>query len=282
MARALRRLAGCVALAALSASPRLEAQAPLEPPPAPAAPDGPPEGATAAPASPAPPAEAPPPAAPSPAERAQALLEVGLRHYAVQEYARAVEAFKAGYLLDARPELLYALGQAYRLGGNCKSALEAYRAFLRGGPPEAQAARARQQVAQCEAVLEREAALTPPPAPPPAPPDSAEGVAPSRPRSPAPWYADGVAGALAGGGLVVAAVGVVLVATGEARAGEAPDAATYGEYASAVEDADTRRGAGAVALGVGGALIVGAVIRYLVVAHDGEPASAGSAWRLAF
>src|SRR5690242_15602139 len=81
------------------------------------------------------PARGEPPSAASMSPEARGRLDRGLRYYATQEYAKAIEEFKAGYQIEPRPQFLYALGQAQRLSGDCSHALDAYRAFLRSGPP---------------------------------------------------------------------------------------------------------------------------------------------------
>jgi tetratricopeptide (TPR) repeat protein len=52
------------------------------------------------------------------------------------EYSRAVDAFQAAYVLAPSPAILFNLGQAYRLKGDCDNAVLMYRAFLRSRPEE--------------------------------------------------------------------------------------------------------------------------------------------------
>src|SRR5215472_10162270 len=70
---------------------------------------------------------------------ARAHFERGSRYYDTQLYEEALAEFRAGYLIDPSPDFLYSIAQAERLRGNCKSAVEAYRAFLRTNPPAKEA-----------------------------------------------------------------------------------------------------------------------------------------------
>jgi tetratricopeptide (TPR) repeat protein len=58
--------------------------------------------------------------------KAKALYDEGLRHYEVAEYPQAIEAWKQSYLLSRKPLLLFNIGQAYRLSGDCKQAMTFY------------------------------------------------------------------------------------------------------------------------------------------------------------
>jgi tetratricopeptide (TPR) repeat protein len=65
--------------------------------------------------------------------RAKELYEEGLRHYNVAEYAEAIRVWKEAYLISKRPLLLFNLGQAYRLSGDCKQAMDFYDSYRREG-----------------------------------------------------------------------------------------------------------------------------------------------------
>jgi tetratricopeptide (TPR) repeat protein len=55
-------------------------------------------------------------------------------HFTLGEYADAVADYRAAYQLVPSPGLLYDLGQAYRLEGDCADARTAYRSYLRRAP----------------------------------------------------------------------------------------------------------------------------------------------------
>ena len=58
----------------------------------------------------------------------------GSRLYEEGRYDEAVAELKAGYAIDARPDFLYALGQAERKRGDCKAAIGWYQRYVDSGP----------------------------------------------------------------------------------------------------------------------------------------------------
>lgn len=81
------------------------------------------------------PAAAAPPPTPEALQRARTLAEQGRVLHDRGEYRRAVDAYQEAYVLAPSPALLFNLGQAYRLGGDCDNATLMYRNFLRSNPP---------------------------------------------------------------------------------------------------------------------------------------------------
>ena len=214
-------------------------------------------------------------AAASPADE---LLERGLRSYAVGRYDEAIASFQRGYELAPRPDLLYALGQAQRMKGDCRAAVASYRAYLRTAPPERSAAPARQNLERCEKELASSpsAPNTSPSAPNTSP--SAPSTSPSAPstsaaapnpsadaRSAVPRRRardDRAAAILASAGGAALVAGGVLWGVGEAGARSLADAATYDQFAAHARDGDTyarERIAGMVGVAVGGALVTIAI-----------------------
>ena len=82
----------------------------------------------------APPASAQPVASEADVAAARAFAARGARHYDLGEYAAAIAAYREAYRRDPRPGLLFNLGQAYRLDGDCVNARAMYRAYLRRDP----------------------------------------------------------------------------------------------------------------------------------------------------
>jgi tetratricopeptide (TPR) repeat protein len=209
-------------------------------------------------------------ASPSPVDT---LLERGLRSYAVGHYPEAIASFQRGYEMQPRPEFLYALAQAQRMNGDCRGAVASYRAFLRTTPPERAAAPARQNLTRCEELL----ASAPPPdtvAPevvPRQPPLSLQSPFAEKPLPPPPpWYRDRAGIALGAVGLAFAGAGAALWGVGEAGARSLADASKYGQFAEHGSSAGAygnERLVGIVAVAVGGALVVGAVSRFAIVAR---------------
>jgi len=63
------------------------------------------------------------------------------------DYARAADEYKAAYELDARPEFLFDIGQAFRLAGAKREALDYFRRYLEQQPDGPGADEARKHVA---------------------------------------------------------------------------------------------------------------------------------------
>ena len=71
-------------------------------------------------------------------QRARSLAERGRALHDAGDYGNAIVAFKEAYVMAPSPGLLFNLGQAYRLQGNCDDASLMYRRYLNTGPsPEA-------------------------------------------------------------------------------------------------------------------------------------------------
>jgi tetratricopeptide (TPR) repeat protein len=93
---------------------------------------------------------------PAPAEAVpdvRAIVERAQRHFDLGEYEEAIAGFREAYRLDPRPGLLFNLGQAYRLHGDCVTAALMYRNFLRLAPGSKHRALAEQHlaaIATCE------------------------------------------------------------------------------------------------------------------------------------
>jgi tetratricopeptide (TPR) repeat protein len=190
---------------------------------------------------------------------ARALLTKGLRAYEVQRYAEAIESFREGYQLDPRPEFLYALGQAERMSGDCRRAIEAYRAFLRSGPTAVQAGSAEKNIARCESQL----AAAPPAEPSPAP--AAVTLVGAGPPRPQPTWARTVGHVLVGFGVATIAAGGALWGIGQSQLDAVDAADRYDRFVAAraaAGNAEGERTAGIVWVAVGGAALVGAVIHY--------------------
>jgi tetratricopeptide (TPR) repeat protein len=122
-------------------------------------------------------------------------------------YAEAAKEFENAYRLVPVPDLLFNLGQSYRLGGKLDKALTAYKSFLRTAPTDSP------QRAQVERhVVELDERLAPLPAPrTPAPGRAAPARAsvPARTAPPSPTrnlrptiVAAGITAALATGAVV--------------------------------------------------------------------------------
>lgn len=103
-------------------------------------------------------APAPPPESERPAQGRTAaerdegrrLYLEGLRAFAARDYQGAIDFLAASYARTSAPALLYDLGQAYRLKGDCPHALTFYRRFLATAPVGRPAEQAAARIADME------------------------------------------------------------------------------------------------------------------------------------
>jgi tetratricopeptide (TPR) repeat protein len=214
--------------------------------------------------------------------QARALYDEGLRHYNVAEYAEAITAFKATYLLSGDPKLLFNVAQSYRLSGDCEQALRFYKNFQREAPGAANLAEVDAAISKCDSVPSTPVAAAPAERPPvvvePAPsapavvPLTSQVAAPGAPvglsRAPAENRGHGrrVAGVtMAGLGVAAAATGLVLGLSGRAQLNQLD--AREGEWGPEEKrkEANARRmqTAGQIVIGVGATALVAGIVVYL-------------------
>jgi tetratricopeptide (TPR) repeat protein len=218
-------------------------------------------------------------------------LERGLAGYTAKDYAGAIKDLRLAYALDPRPEILFAWAQAERLYGRCSQASKLYDRFLKSKPSAQQAAAARTGIERCEGQpdttpADPEDVEQPAPQPAQEQPEQPAAAAPPPPRP----RVDAVGLSLLGVGVALGAVGGGLLGAGERKAKQLGDVATYDEYADGSGPVRTLRIAGGVLAGVGGALIVGGLVKLLVhrrhdrrdVAFWTDPRGAGVLVRLRF
>ena len=149
--------------------------------------------------------------------KAKQLYDEGLRHYQVAEYTQAIDAWKQAYLISKKPLLLFNIGQAYRLSGDCAQAMTFYDNYTDAEPSPKNQDELDQAVAACKnakpAVTDTKPAITdtkPVETTPvePKPVETPVKVEPTPPPPPAP------APAASGGrrtiGMIVGIGGVVL------------------------------------------------------------------------
>lgn len=227
----------------------------------------------------------------------------GLRLFSTQQYGEAVAEFRAAYLGDPHPKILYTLGQTYRQSGDFAKAVEAYRAFLSTEPDAEHARWARENIERCRAQLDRaptpvpqptpmpqptpapQPAATPPPEPTPEPPATpvpmrtsapdlppipspSSNPAPPLHRERAPWYTDALGDALLAGGVLCLGGAGASFAVERQSLSDLERAATLAEYTQLYPKlqprAQTARRLAIGAASAGAALALGAVLRYTV------------------
>jgi tetratricopeptide (TPR) repeat protein len=195
---------------------------------------------------------------------AQALYERGLARFAARDYRGAIANLEAGYALDPRREFLFAEGQARRLAGDCKGAVALYERFLATSPPTVQANATQIALGRCAQHLAShpEVVVVSPPARPLPPP----------PR--APWWQDAWGLRLSIPGAVGLAIGTGFLAAAYVARSDADGARSYAAYDDRLSTAESRRTVGVTALAVGGALLAGGVVRFVLVRREARAAHA--------
>ncbi len=208
---------------------------------------------------------------------AKARMSAGNGHYRVQDYALAVAEYKAGALLSGDPVFLYNIAQSFRLGHEYPKAIRQYQLFLdRGAPGREVRALIECHVRGMQRELDQAASKEQPTGPAP------ESAGPLQPAEPAlasrsvdaePWYADRFGLALAGGGIAVGAVGVVLLLDGASLADESEREDREDIRNELRERADSRRLWGTVVTAIGGAALVLGVVKLAITPDQPDPAS---------
>jgi tetratricopeptide (TPR) repeat protein len=217
---------------------------------------------------------------------AKAKLQEAQAAFKAEDFDKAAAAVEAAYIIEPNPMLLYPWAQAERSRGNCAAAVELYQRFLDSDPPEAAATPARENMQRCQEQLDAAASELeldvvdevieedPEPEPEPAPVTKDE-PPPSKAKR---WYADPVGGVLVGVGVVGVGAGAGLMGAAASRAGKVADEGSHSDYLDARDGATKLRNGGAIALSIGGALVIGGVVRYAIVAKQGKQVKA-TAWQ---
>jgi hypothetical protein len=199
-----------------------------------------------------------------PAERAGELFERG-------RFADAAAAFSEAYAKTGDPALLFGRAQALRRAGNCKAAIDVFEQFIAAGPPEPDVKEAEAVIEDCRAILGEEAEPEPPPPIVPVVDAEPEPLSRDRPK----WWRDPAGGVLLGTGLGVSVIGATLYGVSFSRAGD-QRGETETEFEARRDSVRNLSAAGISLLAVGGAILVGAIVRYALVSRS-APSSAG--WR---
>lgn len=202
--------------------------------------------------------------------------------YDVQDWTTAIKEYRAAYQAEQKPEYLWGLAQSLRMSGDCKAAIISYKAYRRADVSANQGTAAELMVTRCEAEIAKQeaeaakaassvvAAPTATAAPPsastvaPTPPPAAQ-PAPPPPPAPAPkkFYQDVLGDTLFIAGAAAAGVGTVFLLSGNSKVSDGNGASTYGGHTDAIDDGKKKQTIGAIALGAGGALLIGATVRFI-------------------
>lgn len=193
------------------------------------------------------------------AEPVQDLVDEATALYERADLAGALEKLEAAYARSKRPDILFGIGRIHVDRGDCTKAIDVYRRFLESKPGPRSTQIATEKIAECQAILGRS---TPPASPP------RSNVPASMPRTRTvehPWYTDVVGDVLLVAG--VGALGTSAYFANGARAdidrasAGAPSGISLEEYTRLTDRADNRRRNAWIAASVGGALVLGGVLK---------------------
>jgi hypothetical protein len=102
-------------------------------------------------------------------QEAKALCEKAARFYDLGKYDEAIQEYEAAYLLVPDANLLYNIGQAYRLGDKPEEAIRSYKNYLRNRADAPNRAEVEKRIAELEQLGDghRRPGIAPPAPPPP-------------------------------------------------------------------------------------------------------------------
>ena len=164
-------------------------------------------------------------------------LKTAKAHFDLQEYAAAEASLRAAYLIDPRPDILYAIAQAQRAAGSCDKAITTYKTFLRTNPPADKIKVTDDNIRRCEEELAgKPPEPTPPPKPTPAPKPP-----PPPPEHHVSWLDNRLGHGLALGGFLGGAIGVGMFMYGQAKLRDINSAAYYDDFVARSRDASTAK-----------------------------------------
>jgi tetratricopeptide (TPR) repeat protein len=202
-------------------------------------------------------------------------LEDGQAALGRDDYDGAIEAYQRALRIEREAKVLYLLGQAEFLRGDCRASVQYFKEVKAFDVSPAIEEAMRPYLAECaEQLLE-----SPQPVPEPLPaPDQAQAEAPPTPApGPSPedrardqpaaarrWYQDPWGHVLVASGVLGVAAGAALLGVAYGRRA---DAQSYGELEGAASGIRTLRIAGGATLGAGAALAIGGFIRWGVMSR---------------
>lgn len=186
------------------------------------------------------------------------------RQYADGFYAAASASYASAFELEPQPEYLYGWAQSERRAGNCPRAVELYREYVAQDVSDAGREAAQKNALRCGVNLDEPVTPEPPPDPDPPDPDPP----PSTDELPSDsWKQDAPAISLLATGGAIAIVAGVLGGSARNQRRRAERADVEADYAVHIERSTRLRTGAIVCATIGGAAIVGGIVRYVLVAR---------------
>lgn len=212
------------------------------------------------------------PAWAGPATSADEHRAQGYAHAERGEWDEAVRAYELAYAIDRDPVSLYAIGRIQAQRGDCAQAREAFARFLATDPPPRARASAQDEIERCRPAADPDDAAGAGEGAP------APGDAIARPAHRTSFYRDPLGDILVGSGVIAGGLGGYFYLRARAELCTDPCTGSYQAYQDSVARARTWRTGAIVAGGLGGALVVGGLVRWVLVAGDHGPAEVDVAW----
>ncbi len=219
------------------------------------------------------PAPAPPAVSPTIKAKVDAHRAAGVAHYEANNLAAAMAEYKKAYELVPAGEFLWAMAQIESARGDCAAANVLYRRYLATGLKPSAVKQVTGIIQECERTLAASGARPVPdqPSEPPREPERLEPqplpAEPERRTVIRPWYTDTLGDALVGVGAVGLITGGTFLLLARADIARANSGGLGGvsqdEYDLLEIRAERRQLYGAIAGGVGAALVVGGVVRFM-------------------
>jgi tetratricopeptide (TPR) repeat protein len=205
-------------------------------------------------------------------------LEDGQAALGRDDYDGAIEAYQRALKIEREAKVLYLLGQAEYLRGDCRASVQYFKEVKEFEISPAIEDAMRPYLAECaEQLLDSPEAVPEPepetaePTEPLAPESNPEAQASDEPGKARRWYQDPWGHVLVATGVLGAAAGGALLGV---ASGRRTGAESYGELEGDASGIRTFRIAGGAALGMGAALAIGGFIRWGVMARrEREPRS---------
>lgn len=211
--------------------------------------------------------------------------------YDLRDWATAILEYRSAYAAEPKAEYLFGLAQALRQSHDYAAAIYTFRAYNRlDGVSPKQAAAADKLIAKCEAEQADAVAGTPtgsaptaasPEVPPSRDDEATLSRAPQLDAEPAQrvgtdttssgpgaFYEDVLGDSLFIAGLASAGVGTWLLVAGNSAMNDVSAEPTDGAARAAADSAHRKQVTGVVLLPVGGALIAGAVLRWVSAGQE--------------
>jgi hypothetical protein len=219
---------------------------------------------------------------------ARAHFDRGVAAYTKGDYAAAVEALGMSFAIEKDPETLFAWAQTERKLGHCPTAIELYKQLLTMKMPAANKQAVQVQIRECSDIIAADQKPNPdktvdakpveqkhieqePVEPKPVEPVSvttesvetapAQDVTVVQPEQRS-WWKDPIGGVLVGAGAIGIGLGVVFIVQARAADSDKNQAASYPEYESLADRAESRGRLGVISLVAGGALALGGIAWY--------------------